>query len=88
MSDRSTELHVAQVENTRLLAAYVLGALALGLWGAAGVEFILMVLDWVRSAFVHGGAGDFPGRYWFVVLPLVTAAALLQLRSRGLRVRT
>ena len=85
MADGSAELHVAQVENTRLLAAYVLGALALSLWGAAGVELVLMVLAWIRSAFMHGGTGDFPGRYWFVVLPLVTAAAVLQVRGRGLR---
>ena len=58
MSDRSTELHVAQVENTKLPAAYVLSALALSLWGAAGVE---------------------------LVLPMVTAAAVLHLRSRSLR---
>ena len=48
-------------------------------------ELVLMVLDWIRPAFVHGGGGDFPGRYWFAVLPMVTAAAVLHVRSRTLR---
>ena len=84
MPGRSTELHVAQVESTKLLAAYVLSALALSLWGAAAVELVLMVVAWVRPAFVHGGGSDFPGRYWFAVLPMVTAA-VLHVRSRSLR---
>ena len=85
MSDRTAEMHVAQVEHTNQVTAFVLSALATSLLGAACVELVLMVLLWIRSGWENGGDADFPGRYWFAVLPMLTAAAILHARGRTLR---
>ena len=83
MTDRTTELHVAQTENTKLVAARVLTAFALALLGAAAAEVLLMVGSWIYSA-MWADTPDFPGRYWFAVVPMIVGAIVLQARSRTL----
>ena len=86
MSDRTTELHVVQAENTKLVAARVLTGLSLALLGAAAAEGVLMFVLWTYSA-VSTGTADFPGGYWFAVVPMLVAAGILHLQSRALRPR-
>jgi hypothetical protein len=87
MNDRTTELHVVQAENTKLVAARVLTGFALALLGGAAAEVVLMFVSWVYSAMQADGSADFPGRYWFTVVPMLVGAAILQTRSRALKPR-
>jgi hypothetical protein len=86
MNDRTTELHVVQAENTKLVAARVLNGVALALLGAAASEGVLMFVLWVYSA-VHTGTADFPGSYWFAVVPMLVGAGILHAQGRALRRR-
>jgi hypothetical protein len=86
MNDRTTELHVVQAENTKLVAAHVLKGFALALIGAAVSEVLLMFVLWVYSA-VHTGSADFPGHYWFAVVPMLVSAGVLHTQGRALRPR-
>jgi hypothetical protein len=86
MNDRTTELHVVQAENTRLVAARVLNGFALALLGAAASEALLMFVLWVYSA-VHTGSADFPGEYWFAVVPMLVGAGVLYTQGRALTPR-
>ena len=83
MADRTTELHVAQTENTKLVAARVLTAFALALLAASAAEVLLMMGSWIYSA-MWADTPDFPGRYWFAVVPMVVCALVLQARARAL----
>ncbi|GAA2145126.1 hypothetical protein GCM10009844_19460 [Nocardioides koreensis] len=85
MADRTTELHVAQTENTKLVAARVLSAFAFAfaLLAASAAEVLLMMGSWIYSA-MWADTPDFPGSYWFAVVPMVVCALVLQARARGL----
>ena len=84
MTDRTTEFHVAQTENTKMVAARVLTAFALALVAAASAEVLLMIGSWIYSA-MWTDTPDFPGRYLFAVVPMIVSALVLQARSRNLR---
>ena len=55
-------------------ASLVLNALSAALAVAAAVAFVLMLVVWART-------DDFPGQYWFAVLPPAAASLTLFLFS-------
>ncbi len=82
MTDRSTELHVAQVAHTKVVGAFLLDSLALGLWAVAGIVLLLGIFVAPGS---DSGRDSFVGHFWFGTVPAAGAATVLQLRARTLR---
>lgn len=81
-ADRTIEsvraAHLQTVEATRAVAAQILTTAATALYAAAATVFMLMVVIFIRVG-VKTGVTDWPGRYWFAVLPLVVAGVTLHL---------
>ncbi|QNN53751.1 hypothetical protein [Nocardioides mesophilus] len=72
--------HRRAVAENRRLVAQVLRSLGGVLVAVAGTVLALMVLAyWVSGASFY--TRDWPGRYWFVVLPLLVAALGLRLTA-------
>ena len=65
--------HRQTIAENRRLVAQVLRYLAVVLVSVAGTVFGLMVLAYLASG-DSGYDRDWPGRYWFAVLPLLVAA--------------
>lgn len=81
MTDRHTEMHLAQVRNTRRIAGEVLWSIAGALYLAAATLGLLLILHWWFTTDIQRDSYDFPGRYLFVILPLLSGAAFLHVRS-------
>ncbi len=65
----------------REIAAEVLRAIAKALYVAAAVIFSLMVVVFMRTS-SQTGQSDWPGRYWFALLPTLAAAVTLTVSAR------
>jgi len=70
--------HLQTVEATRAVAAQAIIAVARALYAAAATVLVLMCAVFVGSA-MRTGSADWPGGYWFAVVPLVVAAVTLHL---------
>jgi hypothetical protein len=68
--------HLRTVEATQALAVRVLMTVASALYVAATTVLVLMGVAYVLTA-MSAGVSDWPGQYWFAVLPLVAAGATL-----------
>ncbi len=68
--------HLRTVEATQALAARVLMTAARALYAAAATVLVIMCVVYVQTA-MSAGVADWPGHYWFAVLPLVVAGATL-----------
>ena len=81
-TDRTVEsiraAHLQTVEATRAVAAQALTTVARALYAAAATVLALMCVVYVGSA-MRTGSADWPGGYWFAVVPLVVAAVTLHL---------
>ena len=81
-SDRTVEsirtAHLQTVEATRAVAAQALTTAAWALYAAAAAVVVLRFVVFVSSA-MKTGAADWPGEYWFAVVPLAVAAVTLHL---------
>jgi hypothetical protein len=77
MPEQPTPQHTT--DQHRLAVAEGLKALALAVKIAAAVVFLLMLLVWFITW--TNRATDFPGRFWFVVLPLLAAAMTLNAKA-------
>ena len=83
MTDLDASRRPAQTDEIRRVAGEALSAVASALNVAAVVVGVLACVVWVRSAEAHGQP-DFPGRYLFALLPLLTAAGTLKLYARSM----
>ena len=70
--------HLRTVEATRAVAAETLTTVAWALYAAAASVVVLMFVAYAGSAMRTGDA-DWPGQYWFAVVPLGVAAVTLHL---------
>ena len=74
--------HQQTIAEHRRLVAQVLRYLAVVLVAVAGTVFGLMVLAYLASGDSRYDR-DWPGRYWFAVLPLLVAAVGLKATGQG-----
>jgi MFS family permease len=67
-------------DRTTEVVARALSVMALALALAAGTLFAMVLLVYLSDDF-----GGWPGRFWFAIVPLLVAAATLQLGAVRLR---